>query len=372
MIRHRWRMPSRLPLGFLGAMALGFLIERGIARRDYDFRSTMQWDWMLTRGAAASVANAEVLSLGDSLAKEGLLPPLLEARLGLPVRTLAINAGHPTAHRLLFRRALDHGANPGTVILELEPWLLGAGLNYNRASWPVLLDSSAAVALAHRMHDASFLAWWAVAQLPSLRSREEVRRITLSTLREQPPVNRIGTAPLLRNWRANQGSQVFEESAAFDGQLTDQHIQWFPGTLQLDAAARVDLGLLLGELTAGDRRVYWLLPPFSRVAGERRRRDGIEAEYDRLIARLVSRYPSLVVLDGRTLELPNSAFHDPFHLNRAGAGILSRLVAEAIAGQPEAGQMVALNSITPSSMPAVPASESLAESRRIVSRRQLR
>lgn len=370
MIPPRTFALPRLPFGLLGALLLGFLVERAIDRRDYDFRSTMQWDWMLTRAAAGSdVADAEVLCLGDSLSKEGLLPPLLEARLGAPVRTLALNAGHASAHRALFRRALRSGARPEAVVLELEPWLLGAGFNYNRPNWPVLLDAAAAAALAHETRDASFFAWWTVARLPSLRSRDEVRRMALSTLRQEPPANRIGTAPLLRNWRANRGAQVFEDTATFDGRLTDAHVQWFPARLRLDAAARADLDPLLRELAADDRRVYWLLPPIARVARDRRRADGLDAQYDQLINRLLVRHPRIILLDGRHLDLPDTAFHDPFHLNRAGAEILTRHVAEAIAGPPHAGQAIALHRLNPAAVPVAPAVESLAESRRIVSER---
>lgn len=360
--------PRRWPLGLIGAILLAALIEWGIHRRAIDFRSSMQWDWMMTRHAAAGVGGARVLCLGDSLAKEGVLPPILESRLKVRVRTLAINAGHPTAHRALFERAIASGARPATVVIELEPWLLRDGLVFNGPNWPVLLGTRRAIGLARAMRDAGFLAGWCAAQLPSVRSRDEVRRLASSTLRGGPPVNRLMTAPLLRNWRANQGAQVVEATTTFDGRLTDEHIQWFPPKLTPDAACRADLDPLLSLLADDGRRVFWLLPPVSHVATARRRADGLSAEQDALVAAIRSRHPTITVIDARGLGLGDEAFHDPFHLNRAGATELTTRLASAIA-EPSVGGFVDLSRVAPAATQPTARIETLAESRRIVADR---
>jgi hypothetical protein len=363
---------SRWPAGLVAALVLGFLVERGIDRRGHDFLSSLQWDWQGARESASRSQDAQIICLGDSLLKEGVLPAIIEARLGTKAMSLAVNAGHPSAHRALFETATGRGARPSIVVVESEPWLMSSGFRYNHANWPVLLDLAKATRLATSMRDASFLAWWAAAQIPSVRSREEVRRLTLSTLRDEPPMQRFGNAALVRNWRANQGAQVFDEWSKFDGRLTPDHHQWFPIEIRLDDASRADLDPMMDELSSEGRRVYWLLPPISRAAKERRSAEGFTARQDLLVAALMSRHPSIVVLDSRRLELGDDCFHDPFHLNLRGATELSNRLATALATPTPLSRRIDLARVATIRPSATPRIETMADSQAILHNRRQR
>ncbi|HEV3121033.1 MAG TPA: hypothetical protein VGY53_03985, partial [Isosphaeraceae bacterium] len=71
---------------------------------------------------AAQMAQREgpacgILAFGDSQVKCGILPAVLEDRLGLRAFNLAILASPPPASYFLLRRALGAGARPAAIVV---------------------------------------------------------------------------------------------------------------------------------------------------------------------------------------------------------------------------------------------------------------
>ena len=110
-----------VPWGLVGMISLMTIVEGYIGRNDLDFRHPWGWDWKQTvRAIGREARGCEVLCFGDSLVKYGVVPRVLEARLGRRAYNLAVANGQaPTAYFLL-RRALEAGARPAAVLIDGE------------------------------------------------------------------------------------------------------------------------------------------------------------------------------------------------------------------------------------------------------------
>src|SRR5580693_8460636 len=88
----------RCPAGLIGALGLIVLLEGIVSRvpARVDDRSRLASSWQTAmRRAAGPEARAEILTFGDSLIKLGILPRVLEARLGRSSYNLAVLGGQP-------------------------------------------------------------------------------------------------------------------------------------------------------------------------------------------------------------------------------------------------------------------------------------
>src|SRR5690242_12777653 len=113
--RHPW------PVGMLGMLALVLAAESYVARHDLDFATLWSANWR--HGAAAARREgpkSAVLAFGDSLVKDGVAAPVIEARLGRRAYNLAVFNGQAPASYFLLRRALDAGARPAAVLIDGE------------------------------------------------------------------------------------------------------------------------------------------------------------------------------------------------------------------------------------------------------------
>jgi hypothetical protein len=333
----------------VGCLALIFVIERSIARRDLEFRAPIEWDWVVAEKLAVEAGkSADVLILGDSLVKEGLIPRVLEQRTGLRVRNLAVSAGSPPLAFALLRRAIESGARPDLVVVEMEPHLLEHGKDYLRQHGAYVLEPREIAELAWRRRDGDLLASLGLERLlPSVRAREEVRAHTVARVRGEASRNVVLCPPMILNWRQNGGALVVPGDQRFDGKLNDLHHLWFPQAFRPDLVALDYADKTFRLLRERGIRACMLIPPLSRAATDRRRAEGIEAAHRRWIRGLAARHEGLAVLDATALDLPDDHFHDPFHLNERGAAELSARVAEVLALPDQAGRWIALETVEP-------------------------
>src|SRR5262249_28136550 len=127
MMRSQSGDPGRggVPAGLLGAIALMVAVELALAHDPFRFGLPDWGDWARAgRAARGAAREGEVLCFGDSTAKAGLQPRVLAWRLGRPVRSFAVAAGSPAASYFLLRRALDSGARPSAILVDLHPGLI--------------------------------------------------------------------------------------------------------------------------------------------------------------------------------------------------------------------------------------------------------
>ena len=194
----------RAPVGLAGAAVLVVVLELVVFRAGDDPASFITANWRESGRAAASESMAvggEVLCLGDSQVKCGLLPRVLQGRLGLTAYNLALIGGQAPSSYYLLARALKAGARPRAIVVDFTPSLLASDLRINTGMWPELLGLGECVDLILTTRDIHIAGPLLVrAVLPSLRRRDEVRAGV-----QGHGEGREKARAYLRNWRLNAG-----------------------------------------------------------------------------------------------------------------------------------------------------------------------
>lgn len=320
---------GRWPWGLLGMLGLVLLVEGFIARRTLDFTDTGTLSWRLGAEAVAREApRCEVLCLGDSLVKHGLLPRVIEARSGRRAYNFAFAGGTPPATYFMLRRALEAGARPAAVLVDFKPNTLVNHPRNRLRQWQEFASFRECLDLAWTARSAHLLTATAMGRLfPSVRARYEIRAHILAALRGGPAPLRETNAAARRNWLVNGGANVAPANRAFRGELGSD-FRWRTWSCHRVQAAYVRRFLALAE--AHGIRVDWLLPPFLPELMAARERSGAEAGYLGFVRAMQSRHPNVTVLDARHAGYEQGVFVDATHLDYRGAYALSWDVAEAV------------------------------------------
>ncbi len=322
------------PIGLLGAIAIAVAIESSVAGRALDLLSDTAWDWRTAGEAARSrkIRDAEILCAGDSLVKLSVAPTVLRDRLGRPARSLAIANGRAPSTYFLLKRALDSGARPRVLVIDFMPHLLALDHREPARYWPELLSVAEAADLCRTAGDAPFFGRILAAKaLPTLRSRDELRALAISTLAGNATTPRYFMPALWRNWRVNLGAQLAPPKPEYDGSIPPDNVACFPDRWACDPVNRAYLRRTLDLAASRGMTVYWLIPPAAPSVIERRSRlglDGVESQFVRSWQR---EYSNIIVADARQSEYDRSLFVDPVHLAVGGAGVLSADLADLIA-----------------------------------------
>ncbi len=306
---------------------------------DVNVRSRLGACWQSAfRAASEPESRAEILCFGDSLVKLGILPRVLEARLGRSAYNLAVLGGQPPAGQFLLRRVLDSGHCPRALIINFSPLLLGMDPRVNLEWWGTLPPARERSEVAWRSGDPALaLSLFLHGAIGSLSCRDRFRTAlgfaSFEACRgDECPANDELRA-LLRNWRLNRGAQVAPRPFVpiqgalprpYDGtgwswQPHPVHSYYVERFLELAQARRIP--------------VYWILPPAEAGWLERNERVGTVGAYRHYVQHLVSRYPMLTVLDMQRAGWDRALFRDPIHVNRDGAIRLTVAVADAISGR---------------------------------------
>ena len=309
-------------------------IECFVARNWLDFTDPVSLSWRYSAAAVQTESRGgELLCLGDSLIKHGLLPAVIEEGTGR--RTANLSAARaPTLLTYFFlRRALDAGARPRAIIINAKPAVLLAGPEFNARYWQEVITPRECLEFSLMTRNGPFMLATIVGRLlPSVRSRLEVQSHVLAAVRGDqdkiPEINRV----LLRNWTVNRGANVAAvHSAREDLAEPDIERKLHPGLFFVDPTNAQGIDRLLQLANARDIPVFWLLTPLSPVLQTLRDQSGAEAGYERFVRAFVVRYPRvLTVLDARRGAYPPSLFTDHTHLNGQGALALSRAVATSL------------------------------------------
>ncbi len=333
MPRDRRRV-SVVPWGVLGAIGLIAAIEWHLGRNWLDLSDPVSVSWRYADDAASTESAAcDVLFLGDSLVKHGLIPSVVERESGIKSVNLAAARAPALMTYFALRRALESGARPRAIVINTKPAVLIAGVDYNAGYWPAALSARECLELGRITGKATFGVEMLVARLfPSLRSRLEVRSQLMAALNgTADPISEINRV-LWRNWSANGGANVASLNSPYRGELSPEiRDRLHPDRWYVDRSNTKGVELLLSLAREQGIRVFWLLPPISPGLQQWRERSGAEASYESFVRAYVSRYPStLTVLDARRVVIEPSSFIDATHLAGRGAIALSRAVAAAM------------------------------------------
>ncbi|HEV3122615.1 MAG TPA: hypothetical protein VGY53_11960, partial [Isosphaeraceae bacterium] len=253
-----------LPLGLVGMIGLVLLVESFVARRAVDFTPWGTWAWRVSGQAASRrAAGCEVLAFGDSLMKVGILPPVIEDRLGKRAYNLSVcGAPAPTSYFLL-RRALEAGARPTAVLVDYLPNMLAGGPRDFARHWPELLTARECLELSLTARDATFFASTALGMIfPSVRARHDIRAGIVRALHGEGSHLRQSTLDYWHNWSANEGGQATSKNRHYTGDIDPaaqrkilSHVWW------CDRVNAEHIRRFLSLAQAHRIQVYWLLPP---------------------------------------------------------------------------------------------------------------
>ncbi len=326
------------PVGMLAALALVAGMELFAIGPKNDLDTFIPASWSeASRAAQCEAITADVLFLGDSQVKGGLIPAAFDQSVHLHTYNLAVIGGQPASALALLRQAIDAGARPRALVIGFYPGLLGADSRINLRQWPDLLGTSGCMRMLWSNRDFAFVAPLLMhSLLPSLRRREEIRAALVSLATGQPDVASIKAQGYRRNWRLNAGAQALPINHAFldeslpppgepGAALNKTGKLWRAKAEHLDSLRK-----LLAQADARGIAVFWLLPTNAPGLRAFRQSSGLEAAYLRTIQGLQSEFPGLIVLDPNHVLNGPTGFSDPCHLDHLGAWSLSMATAEAI------------------------------------------
>lgn len=331
-VSSRGRPASTVPLGLLGMLALVAAVEAFVWRHhDLDFATIGSSSWTQSgRAARSKAAKCEVLCFGDSLVKLGILPQVIEERLGRRAYNLAVHGGGPQASYLLLRRSLESGARPRALVVDfpLES-LMADHLTIHMGDWPELASIRDCVELAWAARDADLFTTTTLARvLPSFHDRLDIRANVLTALRGEDIFARRALPVLWRNWNRNAGAQAMPRNPAFLGNL-DEPTFWplFHDSWHCSPINAIYVKKFLKLAQSRGIPVFWLIQPICPQAQALREKRGVDGHYLAFVRRVHEKSPNLVVVDGRHSGYDHRVFIDPIHLDRQGESTLSTEVA---------------------------------------------
>jgi hypothetical protein len=371
------RKAVSVPWGVVGMLGLVIAIEGTVSRRWLDFSDPVSLSWrFMDRAARSEAAGCDVLFLGDSLVKHGLLPSVIRTETGL--RSVNLSAARAPALMTYFvlRRALDAGARPSAIVIDTKPAVLIGGAEYNAPYWPAALSAGECLEVGRIAGHAHLgIALVTARMLPSLQSRLEVRSNIVAALNgTRDPIQEINRV-LWRNWSVNEGANVASLNSSYRGELSPEiRERLHPDRWYVDPSNARGIERLLRLAQDRKIRVFWLLPPISSGLQEWRERSGAEGKFEEFVRSYQQRYPRVVtVLDARRVAPDPSLYVDATHLAGRGAVVLSHAVGvvlkAALSGNSadRAGEWIRLEPTTPDPpFPAMPQLEDVDRSKEIV------
>lgn len=316
---------SRVPAGFLGMLVSIACVEAILAGHELDVVTPEHWQYLQAgRDAVEQARGCDLLILGDSLAKFGLLPAVVGKHAGLRAYNLAIGGGHATSSCELLRRAYESGARPSAIVVDFSPYLLAMPPRSTREHLPFLFGYGPSLRLALSARDPVLLANLVLRRTVfSLRCRTGLRSWVVSALDGRPSHYRSRTAEVLAHWKRNAGAVVMpaKPEQTIAGSLHQG--RFYPSGWTADRVNADSLRDLLQLARVHGTRVYWLIPPIHPAVEAANEAAGFDQRYVAFIREQQTRYPELVVIDGRHAAYHPSVFYDADHLGREGSFALS-------------------------------------------------
>lgn len=341
-----------VPLGFLGMIALVFLLERELARNELRFSSVTRLAWKFSAQAARKDAKrAEILCFGSSLIKFGLVPSVLESKTGRSAFNIATPAGKLSTTYYVLKRALDAGAHPTAVIMDAVDRPIPVSVRDERhvsiwsslREWSELLTIPESLELAFQARDATFAGESVLFKtLKSFKCRAEVWLAIRKLIELGPESGKVDFRVLsvLRNWNFNKGAFVLCSNLKIDPNAAETITPRPPVARELkdgywleNRLARYYARRLLDLAAARKIQVFLVMPPLPSLELANQDASGIALYYKRRAARWMERYPNVTVIDGRDSEYDPTAFSDEIHMSYKGVVTFSRDLGTIVAAR---------------------------------------
>ena len=331
--RRSWPGASLLAIGLFFA-ADAMIWQNGFTQRFLDrytpLGPTDSLMTVKTHLVPAMAPSPVVLLMGSSQVREGLDCAVLEERLaGRPCRNLASIGGTP-----LDALYLDAHMTPGsgrTVVVGLFPWMMHQPPKTYFTNTDTVRCLMAGGAWRH-------MAWSQVRDVlyglaanlsESLRNREALPRIYEVVAAHPVDALRFDLPPPAKRLGAPLGDHLFRDEARLEGTVA-RGVGDNP-TRTYTATQEAALDALIARLRArGDRPVlvdFPTRPGYDRTIGPR-----IRSHYSRFTEGLASRRDITFVARADLPTLTTADFNDMTHLSASGRAVVSRRLAEILAG----------------------------------------
>ena len=331
-----WR---RLPLGLLGALLMIVVVERAIAGRMIAVTTHVASSWGFAAEAArGDGARSEILGFGDSLIKFGFLPQIIQKRTGRTAYNLAALAGPSSRDYQILKRVLDAGGKPSAIVVCIQVVHLGSGPRSHVRHFAESVTLAEALDLAWTSRDPGLFASLMIERrVPSIRARFEIRGNLMRALRGEEGVWTPLFYPLRRNWNRSRGAHIVPEEhhspddpAAAEAHARELYPYDFADVSDQVPVHEIYIRRFLNLAAQRKIPVFWVLPPMLPAVEDRQQRVALTALSTALARRVQVWYPEVVVVDGRERGYDAGAFVDGVHLNRRGAYVFSRDLADML------------------------------------------
>jgi hypothetical protein len=322
----RWTFVTKSPFGLVAMVLLVFMIERHIALSEHFLvdEGITRYKYVGRTVKEEAVCN-DILILGDSLAKQGLLPRLLEERTGRRAYNLGLHGCTPLYAEILLRQALDAGAKPSVVVIAFEPMAFMCEPRAFPRMLSEVLEARDILTLAWRARDPAFLAETVMNRwIPSVRNRLEIRK---GPRGEMPD----GVRGLLRNWVVNRGAEARPSGPSGESlDATCAELYYGPTHWTCQPLSTRYLDQLIERARGLGIRVVWVVEPCRAKIANRRAAVGMTTRFDSLLRYELKRHPNLTVMDSRNAGYGDDQFCDSVHLNVDGIASLTLAVADQL------------------------------------------
>jgi hypothetical protein len=334
-MKPRWMdAAGGMPVGLIGALALVLGVECFIASHKSDTMDGSLWTYEHVRGIAAEKAGeCDLLVFGDSLMRHGVAPKVIEERTGLDGYNLAIAGSQVPASYFLFREAIDSGARPRAVLLDLFPCLLASDPWANITNWPIVASYRDCIDLGWYGRDAKlFTSLMLRKTLPSVRCRESIRAAIVEALDGLGGVTRTSIKVSLRNWEVNRGLAI-EKNRHDPNVPLENPVGQFFRPISCTPLNRLYIDRFMKLAADHDVKVFLVLPPYMPILQARVEQVGFDADHEAFVRSMLDRYPALNVLDARKTNYAPDVFIDTHHLGYEGASTFSAEIGELLRRQ---------------------------------------
>jgi len=324
----------RCPRGILGAIVIVMIVESWLARQDLEFTRPEGINLRMARLAARKHApTCEVLCLGSSMIHSGVLPAALDRHSRSKSYNLAVVAGTTSTSYYILKEAIDAGARPRAVVLDVHPAFILADNRDRNHFWVDCIGTADLVDLGWTLRDPDDFADILLRKIfRSLYHRDPIRLATLHALRGERFSERAPNLTMMRNLNQNRGAFVTPRPASYQGEISPVYQRvWLSDNHRRGSSPSAELYMhrLLQLAHEHGIRVYWVNLPLVPELNRQREAKGWNEVYDRFTKNFLA-YPNLVVIDARTSGYEPSVFNDASHLSPEGAYVLSREIAEIL------------------------------------------
>ena len=306
-------------------LGLVLLVEAFLNLHSLEFSTVGAESFEFAGRAAHQAGGYDLLCFGDSQVKHGVLPLVLDAKLGKRALNLAMVGSLVPSTYLIFRRALDAGARPEAVIVDFSPSLLLADPLERVRDLAEMATPGEALEMAWTGRDPIFLADLLSSRLlRSVRARAQIRKRIIGLLTGDPSDSREALSACRRNWDLNRGAGILADNPLVESLETYWDIgAWVHPTWDAAPLNKTYLRKFLRLAAARQIRVYWVVPPINPKVQVKRDALGVDERYTRFVRAAIALYPNIVVVDARRAGFPTRLYTDSSHLDLEGAHAFS-------------------------------------------------